>query len=48
MNNGKEQGLEGNALILFIYEGLNGLVNVIKAKVNRENDAKRAKERRSK
>ena len=44
---GKEQGLEGNALILFIYEGLKGLVNVVKAKVNRENEAKLAKAKRS-
>ena len=47
LNKGKEQGLGGNALILFIYEGIGGLVHAEKAKVNRENEAKIAKVKRS-
>lgn len=39
----KAQGLEGDDLILAIYEGLAGLVSPDKATKNRENEKKMAK-----
>lgn len=44
---GRAEGLEGQELYEFIYVSLAGLLNVEKAKVNRANEKKAAKERAS-
>lgn len=44
----KGEGLEGEKLVLAIYEGLKGLVNAKKAIKNRENEKKAQKEKRKK